>query len=57
MDDLARARVELALLEEKARELLKEFLGVRASIATQRANSNKTKRDQLLSNRAVVVRP
>ena len=37
MDDLARARVELALLEEKARELLKEFLGVRASIATQRA--------------------
>ena len=37
MDDLARARVEFALLEEKARDLLKELLGVRAALAAQRA--------------------
>ena len=36
MDDLARARVELALLEERARDLLKELLGVRAALSTQR---------------------
>ena len=37
MDELAQARVELTLLEEKARKLLKQLLDVRTTIATQRA--------------------
>ena len=37
MDELAQARVELTLLEERARELLKQLLDVRATIATQRS--------------------
>lgn len=37
MDELQRARAELSLLEDKARWLLKELLGVRAAASAQRA--------------------
>ena len=46
MDELSRARAELALLEEQARRLLKELLHVRAAVTTQRA-----KVDELIRTR------
>ena len=50
MDELARARVELSLLEDKARRLLKELLGIRAAVVTQRA-----KIDELVQTRPAVI--
>lgn len=50
MDELARARVELSLLEDKARRLLKELLGIRAAVVTQRA-----KIDELVQTRPTVI--
>ena len=41
MDELSGARAELALLEEQARQLLKELLRVRAAMATQRTKINE----------------
>ena len=41
------ARVELALLEEKAQQLLKQLLDVRAAIATQRAKIDALSRTSL----------
>ena len=38
--ELSRARTELVFLEEKARDLLKQFFDVRATIAAQRAKIN-----------------
>jgi len=46
MDELSRARTELALLEEQALRILKELLRVRAAVATQRA-----KVDELIRTR------
>jgi len=46
MDELSQARAELALLEEQARRLFKEFLHVRAAVGTQR-----TKIDELIRTR------
>jgi len=42
--ELAQARVELTLLEEKARGLLKQLLDVRATIAMQRAKVDELSR-------------
>ena len=47
MDELAHARVELTLLEEKARQLLEQLLDVRATIATQRAKIDELSRASL----------
>ena len=47
MDELAQARVELTLLEEKAQQLLKQLLDVRATIATQRARIDGLSRTSL----------
>ena len=47
MDELAQARVELTLLEEKAQGLLKQLLDVRATIATQRAKIDELSRTSL----------
>ena len=47
MDELAQARLELTLLEEKARQLLEQLLDVRATIATQRAKINQLSRTSL----------
>jgi len=47
MDELAQARVELTLLEEEARELLKQLLDVRATIATQRTKIDELSRTSL----------
>ena len=47
MNELAQARIELTLLEEKARELLKRLLEVRATIATQRSKINELSRTSL----------
>ena len=44
MDELAQARVELTLLEEKARELLEQLLDVRTAISTQRAKIDELSR-------------
>ena len=50
MDELAQARVELTLLEEKARDLLKQLLDVRTTIATQRAKIDELSRTSLRPN-------
>ena len=50
MHELAQARVELTLLEEKARGLLKQLLDVRATIATQRAKIDELSRTNLRSS-------
>ena len=47
MDELAQARVELTLLEEKARQLLEQLLDVRTTIATQRAKIDELSRTNL----------
>ena len=49
MDELSRARAELALLEEQVQRLLKELFRVRAAAATQRA-----KVDELIRTRPTV---
>ena len=50
MEELAQARVELSLLEDKARQLLKELLGVRAAVVSQRA-----KIDDLIRTRPTAI--
>ena len=50
MDEFSRARVELSVLEDKARRLFKELLDVRAAIVTQRA-----KIDELVRTRPAAI--
>ena len=50
MDELARARAGLFLLEDKSRQLFKELLGVRAAVVTQRA-----KIDELIRTRPTAI--